>query len=121
MKIIYIGPSGTGVGTDDDRYWFDPGEPVEVPDELAGRPPRPPSGNPDEEDYDPGDEGEGLLAQSIFVEADLNAASVADVLAEVADDPGRASAALAAEQARGSNARKTLVAKLEAIVKTEEQ
>lgn len=36
------------------------GEPIEVPDELAGRPP---GGSPGEEGYDP---GEGLLAQSCW-------------------------------------------------------
>lgn len=43
---------------------------------------------------------------------------VEDVLARVGDDPQRAAVELAAEQARGDSARKTLVAKLEQIVQS---
>jgi hypothetical protein len=135
VAVVYVGPfagrppSGEP-GSDDydeglpagvDITWGQhtvhawPGEPVEVPEEIAGRPP---SGTPGEEGYDP---GAGLLAQTAnWVEADLSASTVADVLASVGDDPERAAAALASEQLR-DRPRKSLVEKLAAIVAQSEE
>lgn len=102
--LLYIGPFAAGVGIDTGQ-WFDPGQPVEVDDDIAGRAP------------DGDDPGAGLLAQTgNFVEADMTAATVADVLAGVGDDPDLAAQALAAEQTKGERARKSLIDKLEAIV-----
>lgn len=47
-------------------------------------------------------------------------ASVKDILADVGDDKGKAAAALEAENARGDDARPSLVSKLEAIVNADE-
>lgn len=46
-------------------------------------------------------------------------ATIPEVLAEVGDDRAKAQAALDAEQARGEDARSSLVEKLEALVRTE--
>jgi hypothetical protein len=109
-NILYVGPFAAGVEIDTGQ-WIDPGDPVEVDEDVAGRSP---SGTPGEDDYDP---GAGLLAQTAnFAEADLSASTVAKVLESVGDDPARAEAALAAEQAKGDKARKSLIDKLEAIV-----
>lgn len=56
--VVYIGPFADGVEIADTGQWATPGESVEVPDEVAGRPPK---GKPDSDGYDP---GEGLLAQT---------------------------------------------------------
>lgn len=58
-QLRYIGFSAQGVevGEGDWYGYFPHGEVVEVPDDIAGRPP---SGAPGEEKYDP---GTGLLAQ----------------------------------------------------------
>jgi hypothetical protein len=102
--ILYVGPFAAGVGIETGQ-WLEPGDPVEVDDDVAGRPP---AGD---------DPGAGLLAQTgNFVEADLSTSTVAKVLESVGDDPERAAAALAAEQAKGDRARKSLIEKLEALV-----
>lgn len=129
-RVIYVGPfAGRAPVGDPGEEDFDPGqpagvdivdgafsahafpgEPLEVPAEVAGRAP---AGTPGEEGYDP---GAGLLAQvENFVEADTAATTIAEVLAEVGDDPSKAAAALAAERARDDGGRKTLIAKLEAV------
>ena len=102
--IIYTGPFAAGVQIETGQ-WLEPGDPVDVDEAVAGRAPQ-------------GDDpGEGLLAQTAnFVEADMSASTVAKVLESVGDDPDRATAALAAEQAKGDKARKSLIDKLEAIV-----
>jgi hypothetical protein len=108
--ILYSGPFAAGVQIETGQ-WLDLGDPVEVDEKVAGRSP---SGTPGEDDYDP---GAGLLAQTAnFVEADMSASTVAKVLESVGDDPARAEAALAAEQAKGDKARKSLIDKLEALV-----
>jgi hypothetical protein len=109
-SILYVGPFTAGVQIETGQ-WLDHGDPVEVDEDVAGRSP---SGTPGEDDYDP---GAGLLAQTAnFVEADLSASTVAKVLESVGDDPARAEAALAAEQAKGDKARKSLIDKLQALV-----
>jgi hypothetical protein len=55
--VVYVGPFADGVEIADTGQWAHPGEPVEVPDDVAGRPPK---GSPDDEGYDA---GQGLLAQ----------------------------------------------------------
>lgn len=108
--LLYIGGLGPGVQIETGQ-WLRPGEPLDVDEALAGYPP---SGTPGEDDHDP---GAGLLAQTgNFVEADMSASTVAKVLEDVDDDPDRAAAALASEQAKGERARKSLIDKLEAIV-----
>jgi hypothetical protein len=108
--ILYVGPFAAGVEIETGQ-WLDHGDPVEVDEDVVGRSP---SGTPGEDDYDA---GAGLLAQTAnFVEADLSASTVAKVLESVGDDPARAEAALAAEQAKGDKARKSLIDKLEALV-----
>ena len=62
---------------------------------------------------------EGRSANGPQQTADADAgkpAKVDDVLAEVGEDKGKAQAALDAELSRGDDARKSLVAKLQAIV-----
>jgi hypothetical protein len=56
-NVVYIGPFAEGVEIAETGQWANPGEPVEVPTEVAGRAPK---GKPEDEDYD---SGEGLLAQ----------------------------------------------------------
>lgn len=108
--ILYIGGFAAGVGIETGQ-WLAPGAPVDVDEDVAGHAP---SGTPGDDDYDP---GSGLLAQTgNFVEADMSASTVAKVLESVGDDPDRAAAALAAEQAKGERARKSLIDKLEALV-----
>lgn len=117
-QIRYIGFSAQGVEVGEGDWYglFLPGEPVDVPEEIAGRAP---SGTLGDDDYDP---GEGLLAQTgNFVEGAVAASTVAEILAEVGDDPSKAAAALAAERARGDHARKTLITQLEAIAGQGEQ
>lgn len=71
-NVVYVGPFADGVEIADTGAWASPGEPVEVPDEVAGRPPK---GKPEDEDYDP---GEGLLAQtSNWAKAGTKAAKAA--------------------------------------------
>ena len=102
--LIYTGPFAAGVGIETGQ-WLEPGDPVEVDEAVAGRSP---------EGDDP---GEGLLAQvGNFIEADMGSATVAKVLESVGEDPDRAAAALALEQAKGDKARKTLISELEVIV-----
>lgn len=102
--IMYRGPFVEGVQIETGQV-LRPNEPADVDEAVAGRPP------------DGDDPGEGLLAQTgNFVEADMSAATVADVLAGVGEDPDRAAAALAAEQAKGGRSRKSLIDKLEALV-----
>lgn len=102
--ILYIGPFAAGVGIETGQ-WLEPGTPTDVDEAVAGRPP---------EGDDP---GAGLLAQTAnFVEADMSTSTVAKVLESVGDDPDRAAAALAAEQAKGDGARRTLIDKLQALV-----
>lgn len=108
--LLYVGPFAAGVGIDTGQ-WLEPGDPVDVDEDVAGYPP---SGTPGDDDYDP---GAGLLAQATnFVEADMSASTVAKVLEGVGEDPARAVAALAAERAKGERARKTLIDQLEAVV-----
>lgn len=104
LKITYIGPLRSphdergDIEIADSGQWARAGEPIEVETDLA----------------------EQLLEQEgNWVEADSGVAKVADVLASVGDDPERARAALAVEQARGDKARSTLVAQLEAIIPEE--
>lgn len=108
LKITYIGPLRSpldergDVEISDTGEWARAGEPIEVDTELA----------------------EQLLEQEgNWAEADLGTATIKDVLAEVGDDMGRAQQALALEEAKGPDARKTLIEKLSAIVaaNTEEQ
>jgi hypothetical protein len=108
LNITYIGPLRSpgddrgDVEIADSGQWARAGEPIEVETDLA----------------------EQLLEQEgNWAEADLGTATIRDVLAEVGDDLGRAQQALALEEAKGSDARKTLIEKLEAIVaaNTEEQ
>ena len=101
--LIYVGPFAAGVGIDTGQ-WLEPGDPVEVDEDVAGHAPE-------------GDDlGAGLLAQTAnFIEADMTAATVAKVLDSVGDDPERAAAALAAEQLR-DKPRKSLIDRLEAII-----
>lgn len=101
LKITYIGPLRSpddergDVEISDSGQWARAGEPIEVETELAER----------------------LLAQEAnWAEADLGAATIKDVLAEVGDDVSRAQQALALEQAKGADARKTLIEKLDAII-----
>lgn len=92
--ILYVGFAAAGVQIENGQ-WLERGEPTEVDTDLADR----------------------LLEQTAnFVEADMSAATVADVLNAVGDDVARAEAALAAEQAKGDKARKSLIDKLEAII-----
>lgn len=106
--LIYIGPFAAGVQIETGQV-LEHGVPVDVDAALAGHAP---SGEGD--DYDP---GTGLLAQtSNFIEADMSSATVAMVIEAVGDDAERAAAALAAEQAKGERARKSLIDRLEAIV-----
>ena len=101
--IIYRGPFAAGVQIDTGQ-WLEPGDPVEVDEDVAGHAP---------EGDDP---GAGLLAQTAnFIEADMTAATVAKVLDAVGDDPERAAAALVAEQLR-DKPRKSLIDRLEAII-----
>ncbi len=58
MLVVYVGPSLDGVEIDGLEVVAEPGVPVDVPDDVAGRVPH---GHRADEDYDP---GEGLLAQS---------------------------------------------------------
>lgn len=58
--------------------------------------------------------GEGEAAEGSSDELDINA-SIQKVLDYVGDDPARAGEALEAEQAKGEDARSTLVEKLQAI------
>lgn len=61
MEIVYLGPDAEGEEIVGETYvrppiWCPLGVAVEVPDDIAGRPPK---GKPDADGYDP---GEGLLA-----------------------------------------------------------
>lgn len=104
LKIIYIGPLRSpldergDIEIADTGQWTRAGEPIEVDTEVA----------------------EQLLQQEgNWVETELGAATIKDVLAEVGDDSDRARQALALEQAKGADARKTLIEKLEAIIATD--
>lgn len=102
--LLYIGPFVDGVQIETGQ-WLAPGDPVDVDEDVAGHAP------------DGDDPGSGLLAQTgNFVEADMSASTVAKVLESVGEDPDRAAAALAAEQAKGERARKSLIERLEAII-----
>jgi hypothetical protein len=86
----------------------EPGEVVEIPDHVAGRPP---SGEGEDRDL-----GEGLLAQDEkwLPSNGPKEPTAAEVLAEVGDDPAAAAEAIAVEQTR-SRPRKKLLEQLEAI------
>lgn len=92
-------PPGLGsvfIPHDGDSIRVDPGETVEVPDDI----------------------GKGLLNQG-WLSPDGPRRTVADVLEWVDEDPERAAAALAEEQAKGDAARSSLVARLESITNKE--
>lgn len=103
-KVIPFG--GVEYATDEDLE-------VDVPDELAGRPP---SGVPFDEDYDP---GEGLLAQTDSWAAigapRPHRPKVKDILEAVGGDPELATQALETELA-SDDPRSTLIEQLNAII-----
>lgn len=115
---------GDPVGTDG-AGCLEPGEEFEIDALIAGRPP---TGDPDSDDYDP---GEGLLAQLgnyEHVSGELVPApdrvpggKVDDVLAWVAGDPVKATAALEAEANRRQGPRSTLVDQLNDIAKGDDK
>lgn len=105
------------------------GVPIEVDATVAGRSPaviipaKAAKGRPGMPDYEPAvtevwDAGEGLLAQTDnWRLVGATVPTMPEVLHSVGTDKEKAAAALATEQARGPDARKTLVDKLDAITK----
>jgi hypothetical protein len=63
MQIVYVGHDLDGVEIQDLDVIAKPGEPVEVPDELAGRVPSGHRADVDDEGNSTFDPGSGLLAQ----------------------------------------------------------